>query len=306
VDVSKAKLDIAVFGGQFFVEANNAAGHARLVERLKAAGVELVGIEASGGYEMAVVAALRAGGVAVNVFDPGQVHGYRRWTKAQAKTDAIDAELILRATTALEKVRAAPDPRFEPLQEHLTLIDALGEDIARLKTRRDRFTTPRLARLLEAEIERLERLRKAELAKLTARIQAQADLGARLMLLESIPGVGAITALALVIRMPELGQMSRGEAATLAGLAPFNADSGEHVGQRHVAGGRGRVRKVLFMAAFSAAIHWNPILVAMRKRLAATGKHHKKVIVACARKLLEIANAILKRGTPWKHADATT
>jgi transposase len=299
VDVSKAKLDVAVFDGQRFVETNDAAGHARLVGRLKAAGVMLAGVEASGGYEAAATAALRAAGIAVNVFDPGQVHGYRRWSRATAKTDAIDAELILKATLALEAVRAAPDARFGPLQEHLTLIEALGEDIARLKTRRDRFTTPRLGKLIEAEIERLERLRRKEMAALTARLRAHADLAQRLMLLESIPGIGAVTALTLVVRMPELGRMSREQAAAMAGLAPYNCDSGAHAGQRRVKGGRIRVRKVLFMAAFSAATHRNALLVGFRKRLAAAGKHHTKIIVACARKLLEIANAILKRGTPW-------
>lgn len=299
VDVAKAKLDVAVFDGQRFVEPNDAAGHARLIGRLKAAGVGLVGMEASGGYEMALATALRAADVAVEVLDPGQLHGYRRWSRTMAKTDAIDAALILEATAALKAVRAAPDPRFGPLQEHLTLIEALGEDIARLKTRRDRFTTPRLAGLVEAQIKRLETVRKKELARLTKLLQAHDDLAQRLLLLESIPGIGAITALTLVVRMPELGRMSRQQAAAMAGLAPFNCDSGAHAGLRRVKGGRMRPRKVLFMAAFSAANHWNPILVALRKRLAAAGKHHTKIIVACARKLLEIANAVLKRGTPW-------
>jgi transposase len=299
VDVSKAKLDVAVFDGQRFVEGNDAAGHERLAARFRAAGVMLVGMESTGSYGMALAAALRAQGIAVNIFDPGQVHGYRRWSRVAAKTDAIDAELILRATAALETVRMTPDPRFGPLQEHLTLIEAFGEDIARLKTRRDRFTTPRLESLLEAEIKRLEALRRQEIAALVARVLAHADLAERLRLLETIPGIGAITALTLVVRMPELGSMNRREAAAMAGLAPYNCDSGTHAGQRRVAGGRARVRKALFMAAFSAANHWNPLLVAFRKRLAASGKHHTKIIVACARKLLEIANAVLKRAAPW-------
>jgi transposase len=299
VDVSKAKLDVAVFDGQRFVESNDAAGHARLAIRLRAAGVGLVGLESTGCYGMALAAALRAQDIAVNVFEPDQVHGYRRWSRVSAKTDAIDADLILRATAALEAVRAAPDPRFASLQEHLTLIEAFGEDIARLKTRRDRFTTPALADLLEAEIKRLKALRKAQVASLTGQLRSHADLAERLRLLETIPGIGAITALTLVIRMPELGSMSRQQAAAMAGLAPYNCDSGGHTGQRRVAGGRARVRKVLFMAAFSAANHWNPLLVEFRKRLARAGKHHTKIIVACARKLLEIANAVLKRETPW-------
>jgi transposase len=304
VDVSKAKLDVALFDGQRLVEANDAAGHVRLIGRLSTAGVALVGLEASGGYEAMATAAMRAAGIEVNVFDPKQLHGYRRWSKVVAKTDAIDAELILKATQALEVLRAAPDPRFAPLQEHLTLIDVLAEDIARLKTRRDRFSTPRLSEVIAAEIEHLETLRKQEIAMLAQAVRAHADLAERLMLLESIPGIGRITALTLVVRMPELGAMTRQKAAALAGLAPFNCDSGAHVGQRQVSGGRVRVRNILFMAAFSAANHWNPTLVAFRKRLAGVGKHHKKIVIACARKLLEMANAVLKRGTPW--ADHTT
>jgi transposase len=299
VDVSKAKLDVAVFDGQRFVESNDAAGHGRLAERLRACGVRLVGVESSGGYEAALTAALRGREIAVNVFDPGQLFGYRRWSRVAAKTDAIDAELILAATAALNAVRPAPDPRFAAFQEHLTLIEALAEDIARLKTRRDRFTAAELCTLLESEIKRLEMLRKTQIAALTARLREQADLAKRLKLLESIPGIGAITALTLVVRMPELGHISRQEAAALAGLAPYNCDSGSHAGQRRVSGGRARVRKPLFMAAFSAANHWNPILIAFRQRLAAAGKHHNKIIVACARKLIEVANAVLKRGSPW-------
>jgi len=299
VDVSKAKLDVAVFDGQRFVESNDAAGHGRLADRLRAAGVTRVGLEASGGYETAETVALRAQDIIVNVFDPGQVFGYRRWCKVAAKTDTIDAQLILEATAALKTVRAAPDPRFGPLQEHLTLIEMLGEDIARLKTRRDRFTSPERCAFLRAEIKRLQMLRKQEIAALEASLRVHADLAKRLKLLESIPGIGTFTALILVVRMPELGYVSRQEAAALAGLAPYNCDSGAMEGQRRVTGGRARVRKPLFMAAFSAANHWNPLLIAFRQHLAATGKHHNKIIVACARKLLEIANAILKRGSPW-------
>lgn len=300
LDIGKRKLDIAVLDGQRFSEANDAEGRIRLACRLEAAGVGLVGLEASGGYEAVVAAALRERGILVNVFNPSQIHGYRCWSKLSAKTDAIDAELILRATAALESVRAAPDPRLAALQEHLTLIDAFGDDIARLKTRRDRFTSPDLCAIVEDEIKRLELLRKQQIAVLVGSLRQHADLKQRYDLLQTIPGIGVMSALTLVIRMPELGRVSRGQAAALAGLAPFNCDSGEHAGQRRIRSGRRRVRNMLFMAAFSAAMHWNPILVALRERLAAAGKHHTKIMIACARKLLEIANAVLKRATKWE------
>lgn len=300
VDIGKRKLDVAVFDGQRFSETNDAEGRIRLACRLGAAGVGLVGLEASGGYEAVVAAALRDRGILVNVFNPSQIHGYRCWSKLSAKTDAIDAELILRATAALESVRAAPDPRLASLQEHLTLIDAFSDDIGRLKTRRDRFTSPELCGIVEDEIKRLELLRKQQIAVLVGSLRQHADLKQRYDLLQTIPGIGVMSALTLAIRMPELGRVSRQQAAALAGLAPFNCDSGEHAGQRRIRGGRRRVRTMLFMAAFSAAMHWNPILVALRERLAATGKHHNKIMIACARKLLEIANAVLKRATKWE------
>ena len=286
VDVSKAKLDVAVFDGQRFVETNDADGHRRLAARLRAAGVKRVGLEASGNYEAAVRTALEALGFEVKVFDPRQVHGYRIFRNRRAKNDPIDAALILAATAALDSVGAAPDPRMAALQEHMTLIEVLADDIARLKTRRDRFSEPAHRRFLEAEIQRLSKRRSKEIAKLAAKVKAHADLADRMALLLSIPGLGEITALVFVVRMPELGRLSRTEAAALVGVAPFDQDSGTHVGQRRIAGGRKRLRKAVYMAAFSAANHWNPALV------------------ACARKLVHMANAVLARGTPWNHQNS--
>ncbi|WP_202304435.1 IS110 family transposase [Mesorhizobium sp. L-8-10] len=305
VDVSKAKLDVAVFDGQRFVETNDAAGHRRLAARLTAAGVERVGMEASGNYEAAVRAALEVVGFAVKVFDPRQVHGYRIFRGRRAKNDAIDAHLILAATAALGSGGAAADPRLAAFQEHMTLIDALTDDIARHETRRDRFSDPAHRRYLEAEIRRLSKRKSKELAKLIAKVKAHADLAKRFALLLSIPGLGEITALVFVVRMPELGRLSRAEAAALVGVAPFDHDSGTHAGQRRIAGGRRRLRKAVYMAAFSAANHWNPILVAFRKRLVDAGKTYKQAIVACARKLVHMANAVLARGTPWNPQNAS-
>ena len=135
-------------------------------------------------------------------------------------------------------------------------------------------------------------------------LRAHADLARRLALVMSVPGIGERTALTLIIRMPELGRVSREEAAALAGLAPFDDNSGQHRGQRHIAGGRGRVRRALF-AALPAAFHWNPALIALYDRLKAKGKAHKAALTACARKLLIYANAVVQRGTPWREQTAT-
>jgi transposase len=125
------------------------------------------------------------------------------------------------------------------------------------------------------------------------------DLAQRLDLVLSVPGIGERTAIALILRMPELGRVSREAAAALAGLAPFDHDSGQHKGERYIAGGRSRLRRALYAAGLAAAFHWNAALKALYQRLVARGKCHKTALVACARKLLIFANAVVQRGTPW-------
>lgn len=303
IDVSKRTLEIAVHGNnERLSEANDPAGHARIGAWLRKAGIVRVGLEASGHYEAKLVRALRKAGFEVMVLDPGQIHGYRRYKQRRAKTDPIDAALIAAATAAYEGdglARVAHDERLSSLAEHLTLIDQITEDIARLKTRKDRYESKTSLRYLDGEIARLSKQRKVQIAKLSAALAKHADLKLRLELLLSIPGLGEITALTLVIRMPELGHMNRAQAAALVGVAPVNQDSGEHSGPRHIQAGRQRVRRMLFLAAFTASQHWNPLLKLLYQRLMAAGKHHKVAVVACARKLLEIANAILARATPW-------
>ena len=141
--------------------------------------------------------------------------------------------------------------------------------------------------------------RTAQIRTIAKHLRGHADLAGRLELVLSIPGIGERTALALIIRMPELGQISREEAAALAGLAPFDDDSGKYKGQRHIAGGRGRLRRSMFAAALPAAFRWNKALIALYARLRASGKTHKVALIACARKLLIYANTVVQRGTPW-------
>lgn len=303
IDVSKLSLDVAVHGSEDrFTAGNDLLGHRRIAKRLAASGVTRVGLEASGHYEAKLVRYLRKQGFEVLVLDPGQVHGFRRFLNSRAKTDALDAALIAAVTAAWREVRPAPDERLEPLAEHLTLIEQLGEDVARLKTRRDRYEDKLLKRDLEREIARLAKRRKQWIAKLLAKLAGHGDLKVRFDLVTSVPAIGPLLGLTLVIRMPELGRMTRGEAAALVGVAPFNNDSGQYAGQRHIQGGRGRVRRMLWLAAFSGCQRWNPILVQLYKRLSAAGKHHKVAVTACARKLIEIANAVLARETPWRKA----
>ena len=278
---------------------NDPNGHAALAAWLGEHAVRRAGIEASGGDERAIVARLRTQGFEVVVFQPKQVRAYAMFRLQRAKNDIIDAALIAACTAAVETLHAPPDPRFAALAEHLTFIEQIEEDIARGKTRREGFQTPELKAETEAEITRLKKRRAVELKRLLAILRAHADLANRFDLLISVPGIGERTAIALLIRMPELGTLSREKAAALAGLAPFDNDSGKRKGSRHIAGRRDRVRKSLYAAALPAAFQWNPALVALYGRLKIAGKPHKLALVACARKLLIFANTVLTRETPW-------
>jgi transposase len=300
IDTGKHKLDVAIYGTEDRLEvANDCAGHERLIDWLREGDVQRVGIEASGGYEKAVTAALRLAGFLVIVFQPMQVRSYAGFELQRAKNDRIDTDLIAKCTALYQELREAPDRRLEAFAEPLTLIDQLGEDIARWKTRRESFHQAEQRDWVSAEIKRLTRIRDLERRRLLRAIRDHKDLARRLELMLSVEGIGEPTALSLLIRMPELGSLTREQIAALAGLAPYDHDSGRFKGQRRIAGGRARVRKALYAAAFPAAQRWNPQLVALYKRLKENGKKHKKILVACARKLLIMVNAVLTRGTPW-------
>lgn len=299
IDTGKHQLDIALAGREERLEVgNDEAGHRELSAWLRRHRVRRVGIEASGGYERAVVAHLRQAGFAVKLFQPIQVRAYATFRLQRAKNDKIDASLIAACTADSEAPHAAPDPRLAALGERLTLIEQIEEDIARCKTRLEAFRDQRHRDLLKAEIKRLTAWRRGELKLLSAEIRQHGDLAKRLELIQSVPGIGQRTALALIVRMPELGSLSRQAIAALAGLAPFDDDSGNRHGARHIAGGRARIRKSLYAAALPAAFQWNPHLIELYNRLIKT-KPHKVALVACARKLLIYANAVVERGTPW-------
>ena len=300
IDTSKAKLDVAVHNRtERWQVANTLSGWRVLAANLAKAGVTRVGIEATGGYERGVVEHLRAAGFTVMVLQPIQVKAFGRVHLRRAKNDELDAALIAACTAALDQPKIAPDPRLAELARNLTFLEQIEEDIARFKTRLEHIDEPRLRRLVTSDIARLKARRAAQIRDIAKHLRGHDDLARRLALVLSIPGIGERTALALIIRMPELGQISREQAAALAGLAPFDDDSGQHRGQRHIAGGRGRLRKSLFAAALPAAFRWNKALIALYARLIAKGKVHNAVLIACARKLLIYANTVVQRGTPW-------
>jgi transposase len=268
--------------------------------------VTLIGIEASGGYERPVVAHLRLAGFTVLLLQPTQVKAYARLHLRRAKNDALDAVLIAACTATVKPSAIPPDERLERLAPYLTFVEQTEEDIARLKVRLEHVDDPRLRRMVIADIKRLKVRRAAEMAHIAKDLRDHEDLGRRLDLVLSVPGIGERTAQAIIVRMPELGQISREEVAALAGLAPFDADSGDYHGQRHIAGGRGRLRRSLFAAALPAAFRWNPQIIAFYRRLIAAGKPHNLALTACARKLLIYANAVVERGTPWQNETLTT
>ena len=299
VDVGKAWLDVAVHGleddGRW---ANTAAGIGELIAWLKAREVGRVGVEATGGYERALRAALEAAGLQVVVHQPIEVRLFARLTRRRAKNDALDARLIAAATVRIDTVRAAGDPRLVELAERLTAYEQVTDQAAGLKTFMEHVTLKDLAAELRRQIAALTRLKARLLSGILQRIKAHADLLARYRLLLSLPGVGPVVAATLAVRMPELGAMKRGQAAALIGVAPFDRDSGQHRGQRFIAGGRSRPRRMLYLAAL-AAKRCDPGLKAFAQRLLDNGKPPKLTIVAVMRKLIEAANLVLQRGQPW-------
>ena len=303
VDVGKTQLDVAIHGRSTAARmSNDETGWRALAALLAEAGVERVGLEASGGYERGVAEHLRQAGLTVVVLQPIQVRAFARAALRRAKNDRLDAALIA-AFTALGGGRAtAPDRRLEALAEELVFLEQIEDDLVRGKTRLEHTRNRRLRALLEADIARLSARRAGALARILAGLRAQPDLARRLALLLSIPGLGERTAAALLVALPELGHLGREQVAALAGLCPYDCDSGSRSGERHIAGGRARVRRALYAAAVSAATRWNPALVAVYRRLRERGKTAKQALVACARKLLILANAVLARGTPWSPA----
>ena len=301
IDTSKDKLDVAIHGAaKGFGLANSATGWRQLAARLAHAGARRVGIEASGGYERGVTRYLQKLGFIVVVLQPLQVRAFAQLRRQRAKNDRIDAGLIAACTQLIDaRDKLPPDLRFDALPDHLTFIEQIEDDIARIKTRLEHIRDPRLRRLAEADLVRLAARRDRETARLLAGLCGHADLARRFDLVCSIPGCGERTALSIVVRLPELGQIGREQAAALAGLAPFVHQSGKHVGETHIGGGRSGLRRALYRAALAAAFRWNPALVALCARLRARGKPHACALVACARKLLIYANAVVARGTPW-------
>lgn len=299
IDVSKRRLDVAAHGQDALAGFDNdEAGWRALAVWLDERGVGRVGVEASGGYERGVSAHLRELGLEVVTHQPIQIRAFARFKRIKAKNDKIDAALIAAATAQTDTVRAACDPLLAELCDRLTAYEQAADLVAQMKTMLEHVALPDLRDQYEAHLASLKAWKRGLAKDLVSRVGQHPKLARRFALACSLPGVGQIVAASLVLRMPELGAMGRGQAASLLGVAPFDRDSGNSSSQRHIFGGRARVRRMVYLAA-TVARRIDPGFKAFAERLAAAGKKPKVVLVAVMRKLIEAANAILGRGTPW-------
>ena len=306
IDVAKAELEVVVRpSGARWTVTNNASGLAQLQERLQAAAPSLIVLEATGGYEVAVVAALATAALPVVVLNARQVRDFARATGRLAKTDAIDAGVLAHfAEVVRPPVRPLPDTMTQSLQAWLLRRRQLVEMLLAEEQRRSRAPRP-----IQRQIDQHVRWLRAQLGAV------EKDLAQTLRespvwrekdnLLRSVPGVGPVLTTTLLGDVPELGQLNRKQIAALIGVAPLNRDSGTYRGRRAVWGGRARVRATLYMATLTAA-RYNPLIRAFYERLVAAGKPKKVALTACMRKLLTILNAMIARRTAWKPPAAVT
>jgi transposase len=302
IDTGKGKLHVCLLPkDERFSVDNGKAGIAKLVARCVAAGVVRAGIEATSIYHRAAVKALREAGIETAELQPRQARGLAVALLRRAKNDTIDAFIIARLVEVLNGPwKQPPAPHLEALAEALTYIEMIDDRLVVLKTQRERFTSKRFLDRFDKDIKALEKQQRAELRRLIARLRNDQVMSDKLDLLLSIPTVGERSAAAMLIRMPELGSMTSEQAASLLGVAPFDDKSAERDGQRHIAGGRARLRKTVYMAAFAGSQRWNEDLKRFYERLRAKGKVHNAAVTACARKLIILANTVLMRGTPWQ------
>lgn len=300
IDVAKAGLAVAQYpAGAGWAVAYDAAGLADLVTRLDTLAPTLVVLEATGGYERPLVAALTAAGLPVAVVNPRQARDFAKALGRLAKTDTLDAQVLARFAAAVQPDARPPAPA--ETRALAALLARRRQVVAMITMEQNRLPTTAVA--LRPRITAHIAFLREELATLDTAlaeaIQAEPAWRARHDLLRSAPGVGPVLATTLLAELPELGTLTRREIALLAGVAPLNADSGTLRGKRRVWGGRGSVRAALYMGTL-VATRYNAPLRAFYVRLCAAGKPKKVALTACMRKLLTILNAMMQHHTPWQ------
>ena len=302
IDVADVRLDVHVRpAGEAFAVARDGKGLEQLVERLSGLAPALVVMEATGGFETVVASRLAAAGLPLAVVNPKQIRAFARATGRLAKTDALDAAVIAHFAAAVR-----PEPRPVPSEE----AQLLGELVARRRqviemmvaerNRRRLIANRRLLKAIDRHLDQLQ-AQLSDLDKdINGAIRNTPAWRADDDLLNSVPGIGSITARTLIAELPELGRLTRRQIAALAGVAPINRDSGTRRGVRSIAGGRARVRTALYMATL-VATRRNTAIAPHYRKLRDAGKPAKVAIVACMRKLLTILNAILRDRTAWQN-----
>lgn len=301
IDVAKDRLDICVRpSGESFALERTGKGIEKLTARLRALAPRIVAVEATGGFETVVAAGLAAVGLPVVVVNPAQVRAFARALGKRAKTDPIDAAVIAHF---VEATKAQPRPLADETTRLLAdliarrrqiveMMAAEGQRERRLSDKRLKKSIARLRKALEKELAELD-------GEIDDHVRGSPVWAEKEDLLASVPGVGPIIARTLIAELPELGSLDRRKIAALAGLAPWTRQSGQWRGKSFIGGGRKSVRSALFIAAMVAARH-NPVLKPFRDRLVAAGKPKLVALVAVARKLLTILNAILRDKQPWQ------
>jgi transposase len=301
IDVSKDRLDcLDEETGESFALENAAAGWAELVRRGQARATQFV-LEASGGLERPVVRELCGVGLIVRLVDPRKVRLFARACGCFAKNDRLDARMIAAYARTVPGIAHQPDPDQERLAELATYRRQLLDEQAALASQTAGLRDPVLlplpnprATVLTAQLALVDK-------RIARHIEASPALAAKARLLRSIPGVGPVLCTALLAFLPELGQLGRQQVAALAGVAPMDNDSGRRKGTRSIYGGRPALRAVLYMAALVATRH-NPPLATFYERLRAAGKKPKVAIVAVMRKLVILANALVRDDRPYQPA----
>jgi transposase len=303
IDVAKDRLDIHVRpSGESFTVARDGEGLVALVDRLKQITPVLVVLEATGGFEITVAAAVGSAGLPLAVVNPRQIRDFARATGKLAKTDALDAAAIAHFAQAVHpEPRPLPDAQAQELGELVARRRQVIEMIVAERNRGRQLQSKRLKKRIERHLGALQKELTEIENDLDESIRGTPIWRENENLLKSVPGVGDATARTLLADLPELGTLGRRQIAALVGVAPFNRDSGTWRGQRTVWGGRAPVRATLYMAALAAS-RWNPVIAAFYRHLRDLGKPPKVALIACMRKLLVTLNAILRDKRPWQNA----
>ena len=300
VDVSKTCLDVHILPAEeAFQVARDANGIDELVRRLRPHQPQIVAVEATGGFETVVAAGLAAAQLPVSVVNPAQVRAFAQALGKLAKTDAIDAAVIARFVQATRPaLHALPDEQTQHLADLVTRRRQIVQMLTAERARASRATNAKAAKSCQRLIKALERELSEVDGQLDEALRASPTWCVQQHLLRSVPGVGPVVARTLLAELPELGTLDRRQIAALCGLAPWTRQSGQWKGKSLIGGGRSSVRSALYMAALVAA-HHNPVLKAFYQRLLAGGKAKTAALVAVARRLVGILNAVLKTGQPW-------